>query len=366
MLRLLLVICVWLLPVVVQAQVISSQKGALTLTKMADGFRTPWALAFLPDGSFLVTEREGKLWQVTHQGKKRQIKGLPNVAVQNQGGLLDVMVPRDFENRRELFLSYSKKQGGGAGTAVARATLKANSNRLSDVRQIFEMTPGSKGGRHFGSRIVEARDGTLFVTVGERGDRPSAQDLGRHNGSIIRITRTGAVPADNPFVSNAAAQPEIWSYGHRNPQGAALDRNGNLWAVEHGAKGGDEVNRIRVGRNYGWPVISYGTHYSGAKIGEGTSKSGLEQPKFFWDPSIAPSGLMIYSGKLWPEWRGNMFVGSLKFDFISRLSGSKLSERERLKSDETARVRDIREAPDGAIWFIAEDKGAIFRISPRD
>ena len=212
--------------------------------------------------------------------------------------------------------------------------------------------------------MIEAQDGSLFVSLGERGDRPSAQDLAREQGSIIRILPDGRIPGDNPFVDVAGARPAIWSYGHRNPQGMAMDAKGNIWAVEHGARGGDEVNRIERGANYGWPIISYGRHYSGLKIGEGRAKPGLQQPEWYWDPSIAPSGMLIYSGALWPEWRGDIFVGSLKFDYISRLSGTQLQEVEKLQSPETGRVRDIREAPDGAIWFASEYEGALYRITP--
>jgi glucose/arabinose dehydrogenase len=226
------------------------------------------------------------------------------------------------------------------------------------------MEPGSTGGRHFGSRLIEGRDGFLYATLGDRGDRPSAQDLGRQNGSVIRIARDGSVPLDNPFVDTPGAQPEIWSYGHRNPQGAALDGSGNLWVVEHGARGGDEVNRVEKGANYGWPVISYGRHYSGLKIGEGTAKEGMEQPAHYWDPSIAPSGMMIYQGDMFPDWRGDIFVGSLKFEMISRLEGNPLREVERIESAETARVRDITEAPDGSIWFLSVGQGAAYRITP--
>jgi aldose sugar dehydrogenase len=232
------------------------------------------------------------------------------------------------------------------------------------VRLLFELTPGSSGGRHFGSRLVEAPDGRLFMSIGERGDRTSAQDLSRENGTIIRINRDGSVPSDNPFIHTEGAQQEIWSWGHRNPQGAALDLKGNLWINEHGARGGDEVNRIRKGANYGWPVISYGVHYSGAKIGEGTAKPGMEQPAFYWDPSIAPSGLMIYSGRLWPQWRGDFFIGSLKFDMISQLDGDNMQEIARIKTPETDRVRDIREGPAGAIWFLSVGNGALYRMTP--
>ena len=212
--------------------------------------------------------------------------------------------------------------------------------------------------------MVEATDGTLFVTIGDRGDRPSAQDLLTHMGSVIRINRDGSVPTDNPFIGQSSVRPEIWSYGHRNPQGAGQDALGRLWVSEHGAKGGDEVNLVTPGANYGWPIISYGVHYSGDRIGEGTFKEGMEQPQYFWDPSIAPSGLMVYSGKLWPEWKGDIFVGSLKFDYIARLGGTPLREVEQIKGRETERVRDIVEAPDGSIWFISVGNDAVYRMSP--
>ncbi|WP_380057582.1 PQQ-dependent sugar dehydrogenase [Falsihalocynthiibacter sp. SS001] len=345
------------------AQTLETSAGKVTVTKMIGGLDTPWALEFLPGGGYVFTEREGSLFLVK-EGKATKIKGTPSVVATGQGGLLDVMIPRDFAQTREIFLSYSKNVSGGVGAAVAVGILSADNTALTNVREIFQMNKGSGGGRHFGSRIVEARDGSLFVTLGERGDRPAAQDLSRHHGSVIRIQRDGSVPRDNPYVGNANVLPEIYSYGHRNPQGASLDAAGALWVAEHGAQGGDEVNRIKKGANFGWPVISYGRHYSGAKIGEGSAREGMEQPEHYWDPSIAPSGLMIYSGKLWPEWKGNLFVGSLKFDYISRLSGGDVGEVEQIKGEQTERVRDIVEGPDGAIWFISEGQGAIYRITP--
>lgn len=345
------------------AAALDSGSTRLEVTRMADGLNEPWSIGFLPQGDVLITERRGRLWRLG-DGTRTEISGVPEVYARGQGGLLDVLVPGDFAETRELFFTFSTEQQGGAGTAVARATLDAGTARLTGWNVIFEMEPGSSGGRHFGSRLVEAPDGHLFVTIGERGDRPSAQDLGRENGSVIRIARDGSVPDDNPFVDTDGAQPEIWSYGHRNPQGAALDLDGRLWVSEHGARGGDEVNRVRKGANYGWPVISYGTHYSGARIGEGTSKPGMEQPEFYWDPSIAPSGLMVYSGRLWPEWEGHIFVGALKFDYISHLAGDPLEEIAQLESEETVRVRDVREGPEGAIWFLSVGNGALFRITP--
>jgi glucose/arabinose dehydrogenase len=341
-----------------------SSAGPVAVTPVVQGLDAPWAVGFLPEGGLLITERDGRLLLV-QDGALREIAHDLDIAASGQGGLLDVLVPRDFATTGEVLLSFAKPQRRGAGTALAVARLNAAAGRLENTRVIFEAEPGSRGGRHFGSRIVEARDGTLFLTIGDRGDDDSAQDLRNENGTVVRVARVGSVPADNPFVGVAGAQPEIWSYGHRNPQGAALDLAGQLWTVEHGARGGDEINRPEPGRNYGWPVISYGTHYSGFSIGEGTEKAGMEQPLHYWDPSMAPSGMMIYSGKLWPEWRGDIFVGSLKFDYISRLSGAAVDEVEQIKGDETLRVRDIREAPDGAIWFLSVGNGALYRMTPR-
>ncbi|MEX0283458.1 MAG: PQQ-dependent sugar dehydrogenase [Paracoccaceae bacterium] len=352
------------LPVAALAQTFATSAGAIRLEQMASGLDAPWGIGLLPDGSFLVTERDGKLIRVV-DGQKSEVSGVPKVRARGQGGLLDITIARDFAQSRELFLTYSRPQSGGTtGTTLAVAELSPDGRRLTKVRTLFEAQTDAKSGRHFGSRVVEARDGTLFVTIGDRGDRPSAQDRSNHNGTIVRVTRGGGVPSSNPFVGQDGVQPHIWSYGHRNPQGAALDLQGNLWTAEHGAAGGDEVNRIKKGANFGWPVISYGTHYSGQKIGEGTSKSGMEQPAHYWDPSIAPSGLLVYSGKLWPQWRGDIFVGSLKFHYIARLDGSPMKEAEQLKADGMDRVRDIIEAPDGSIWFLSAGNGTVWRMTP--
>lgn len=330
---------------------------------IVDGLDAPWALEPLPDGGVLITEKGGALILFDASGRHK-VRGLPKVRARGQGGLLDITLARDFEQSREVFLTYAKSQGGGgSGTALASARLSADGRALQGLKVLFEMRPGSSGGRHFGSRVVHAADDTLFVTIGDRGDRPAAQDLSSHNGTVIRLNRDGSVPRDNPFVDQNGALPEIWSFGHRNPQGAGLDLSGRLWISEHGAKGGDEVNKISKGANYGWPVISYGRHYSGAKIGEGSAKPGLMQPEHYWDPSIAPSGLMVYSGKMFPEWKGHIFVGSLKFDYIARLTGSPLREAGQIKSRETDRVRDIVEGPDGAIWFISVGNGTVYRLS---
>ena len=344
---------------------VGSAQATASIESVVTGLETPWAVAPMADGGILITQKAGQLIYILDD-TRTSVAGVPEVASDGQGGLLDITLARDFDQTRTLFLTYAKPQPGGAGTALVSARLSDDGAQLENVTQLFEMAPGSSGGRHFGSRVVEALDGTLFVTVGERGDRPAAQDRGRHNGSIIRVNRDGSVPQDNPFVGQADVQPEIWSYGHRNPQGAGLDAQGTLWVSEHGAKGGDEVNVITKGANYGWPVISYGVHYSGEAIGEGTTKEGMEQPQHYWDPSIAPSGLMVYSGALFPDWTGDIFVGSLKFDYISRLEGNPLQEIEQIKTPETVRVRDIVEGPDGAIWFISEPQGKVYRMTPSE
>ncbi|MEX0366241.1 MAG: PQQ-dependent sugar dehydrogenase [Ruegeria sp.] len=360
--RCLIALALTLLPVAALA--LDTERGSVTVTAVATGLEEPWGVAELPDGSLIVTERGGRLLRVT-DGTARDVAGAPRVAARGQGGLLDVTPARDFATSRTLFLTYSKRQGGGAGTALAAAELSADGARLDNLRDLFVAAPGFSGGRHFGSRVVEAPDGTLYVTIGDRGDRPSAQDRSNHNGAIVRVTRDGNVPADNPFVGQDGIQPHIWSFGHRNPQGAGLDANGTLWTAEHGARGGDEVNRVQKGANFGWPVISYGVHYSGGTIGEGTAKDGMEQPAFYWDPSMAPSGLMVYQGGMFPEWRGDMFVGSLKFSYIARLevSGTSAAEVEQIEGDETLRVRDIVEAPDGSILFISVGNGAVYRMT---
>ncbi|WGI22792.1 PQQ-dependent sugar dehydrogenase [Amylibacter sp. IMCC11727] len=363
--RLFPVLFLCLLPLSVAAQSIATSIGTISVEKLAGELKDPWAVAILPKGQFLISEKRGVLLLFDQTGERRRVSGVPKVVSKGQGGLLDVVAARDFATTGTIFMTFAKNQARGVGTTMVSATLDTNRAKLSNVKTLFEMQQGTVGGRHFGSRVVEGRDGFLYVTVGERGDRPSAQDLNTHNGSVVRVARDGRVPASNPFVSTPNAQPEIWSFGHRNPQGAALDSAGLLWVAEHGAKGGDEVNRVKKGANFGWPVISYGEHYSGRKIGEGTSKSGMEQPNFYWDPSIAPSGLMIYSGKMFAEWEGDFFIGSLKFDHIARLdrAGNRLRSGEQIKSRETARVRDVREAPDGSIWFLSVDRRGLFRIS---
>lgn len=328
------------------------------------GLDTPWAMEVLPDGSLLVTEIDGRLLRFAN-GERTEVAGPPKVAETGQGGLLDVTLARDFAVSRTLFLTYAKPMPGGAGTALAAAELSGDNRSLDNLRDLFVMSQGSRKGQHFGSRVVEGLDGTLFVTIGDRGNRPAAQDLGQHNGKVVRVNPDGTIPSDNPFVGQEGTLPEIWSYGHRNPQGAGLDAQGNLWVSEHGARGGDEINLVRKGANFGWPVVAFGRHYSGLPIGEGTAKPGMEQPMHYWDPSIAPSGLLVYTGQMFPKWRDSIFVGSLKFDYIALLGGVPLAEAAQINTGQTARVRDIVQGPDGSIWFISVGNGAIYKIAVR-
>lgn len=351
------------------AQTYDSSAGRIQVVTVAKGLEHPWGLAFLPNGRMLVTEREGAMRIVGTDGKVgAPLKGVPEVYAWGQGGMLDVILDRDYAQTRTIFFSYSEKGGGGGGTAVARAVLDTAGNRLTGVKVIWRMHPKTSGGRHFGSRLVIARDGTLFITIGERGERDRAQDPSVNRGQVIRINRDGSIPKDNPFVGRKGYRPGIWSYGHRNPQGAALHPDtGELWLNEHGARGGDEVNIARKGRNYGWPVISYGRHYWGGKIGVGTRRAGMEQPIHYWDPSIAPSGMAFYTGDKFPAWRGSVLVGALKFQLLARLEikGNKVVKEERLLRGIGERIRDVRQGPDGYIYLLTDSSdGRILRLMP--
>lgn len=341
--------------------------GPVQVKRVARPFSHPWAVTFLPGGAMLITERRGRLWRLTADGDRTEVAGVPEVRAVGQGGLLDVVAARDFATSREIFLTFSEPVEDKSRTALAVARLSEDGKDLEDVRVVFRQVPAVDSDHHYGSRVVEALDGTLWITLGERGIGLQAQNLTTHLGKVVRIARDGSAPPDNPFT-RGIGRPEIWSYGHRNPQGAALDpETGALWTVAHGAKGGDEINKPEAGKNYGWPVISYGTTYAGTQIGSGTHHEGMEQPVYYWDPSIAPSGMLIYSGKLWPAWKGDIFVGALKFELISHLDrdGDTITGEERLFKDVYGRVRDVREAPDGAIWFLTdEDDGALYRVSP--
>ena len=344
---------------------------------VAQGLEHPWGLAFLPDGRALVTERPGRLRVIEADGTLAPpVSGLPAVAANGQGGLLDVVLDSGFAANRTLYFCFAEPAADGSGansTALARARLSADRTRLDDVRVLFSQRPKVASRLHFGCRIVEGMqdgrpDGTLFLTLGERYARAQdAQTLDNHHGKIVRIGKDGSVPKDNPFVGRSGALPEIWSLGHRNPQGATLGPDGRLWVHEHGPQGGDELNRPQPGRNYGWPVITHGEQYGGGPIGAGiAAKEGLEPPLHHWTPSIAPSGMaFLTSDRYGPAWRGNLFVGSLKFQYLDRitLAGGKVVREERLLTDVGDRIRDVRQGPDGYLYLLTDSaKGRLLRV----
>ena len=353
--------------------------GPVRAIPVAQGLENPWAVAFLPEGSFLVTERPGRLRVVEANGRLNPpVAGLPALAAGVQGGLLDVVLDRGFASNRTLYFCFSEPAPVGAAgnsTALARARLSEDRTRLEDVRVIFSQRPKVASSLHFGCRIVEGMkdgrpDGTLFLTLGERFQRmQDAQTLDNHHGKIVRIGKDGSVPKDNPFVGRPGALPEIWSYGHRNPQGATLGPDGRLWMHEHGPQGGDEINLPQPGRNYGWPVITFGEQYGGGPIGAGiTAKAGMEPPLHHWTPSIAPSGMaFLTSDRYGPAWRGSLFVGSLKFQFLNRveLAGGQVVGEERLLTDLGERIRDVRQGPDGWLYVLTDNaKGRLLRLAP--
>lgn len=339
---------------------------------LARGLENPWAIQELPDGRLLVTERPGRLRIISKDGVlSPPVSGVPNVAAVNQGGLLDVALDPKFAESGIIFFTYAEPRGGGTnGTSVARARLRLSEGggRLEELRVIFRQQPATSGGLHFGSRIAISRDGHLFITLGERYHRERAQEATNHFGKVVRIRPDGTVPPDNPFVQSANAQPELWSIGHRNPQSAAIHpETGILWTVEHGARGGDEVNIPRAGKNYGWPVITYGRDYTGQKIGIGTAREGLEQPIYYWDPSIAPSGMAFYVSARSPQWKGSLFVGALAGKHLARLKldGERVVEEERLLEDLGERIRDVRASPDGSLLVLTDNvNGRVLRVTP--
>ena len=354
-----------LFPFTAQAQRLQT---AFDVRLVAEGLQFPWGMAFMPDGNVLVTEKAGRLRIITPDGEVSQpIKGVPAVFFRQQGGLLDVALDPEFAKNRLIYLSYAEAEGSRAGTAVARAELKDGG--LENLQVIFRQMPKLPGPVHFGSRLAFAPDGNLFITLGDRGDyMEEAQNLSNHIGKIIRIRPDGSVPSDNPFVNNPQAKPEIWSYGHRSVQGATIHpQTGALWIHEHGPKGGDEINIPQAGKNYGWPKASYGMHYDGAPIKHEHAGQGFEEPIHYWAPSIAPSGMVFYTGKLFPAWRGNLFVGALAGRQLVRLatgSGEILGE-ERLLTD-TLRFRDVEQGPDGALYLLTdEDNGKLLKLSPK-
>ena len=347
-----------------------SAKHRFHLVKVMDGLEHPWALAFLPDGRMLVTERPGRL-RIVAGGvlEPAPVAGVPRVWAEGQGGLLDVALHPDFADNGLIYLSYSSpdEEDDEAATAVARGRLAGG--RLEDVEEIYVALPRDDNGRHFGSRLVFA-DGHLFVTAGDRGDSDRAQELDDPAGSIIRLHDDGRVPADNPFAGRAGVRPELYSVGHRNPQGMTLERaTGRIYAIEHGPKGGDELNLIEPGVNYGWPVITYGKSYMGFSIGEGTHKEGMAQPVHYWVPSISPSGLMIYDADRFPAWRGSFFAGALSSELLVRLevSGGRVAVEERMLEDLEERIRDVRQGPDGLIYLLTDHpEGMLLRLEPAD
>ena len=351
------------------AEVTSSEKAEIKIETITEGLEHPWAVAFLPDGGYLVTERPGRLRLVDADGNLRNepISGLPPVRATGQGGLLDVVLHPDFTNNRWVYFSFAEPGEGGVGTAVGRGRL--NGMMLDDVEIIFRLNLKTNSGFHFGSRLVFDRDGKLFITLGDRGDKPRSQRLDDHAGSVIRLNDDGSVPADNPFVGRSTVLPEIYSYGHRNIQGATLHpQTGRLWTHEHGPQGGDEINLPEATINYGWPVITYGVNYGiGTKIGEGTEKPGMAQPLYYWTPSIAPSGMAFYDGEAFPEWHGDLFIGSLKFRLLVRLEieDGKVAHEERLLKGVLGRIRDVRQGPDGMLYVLTDaGNGGLFRLVP--
>jgi glucose/arabinose dehydrogenase len=348
---------------------VATEKHRIRLVEVASGFEHPWGMAFLPDGGVLVTERGGRLRIVGADGRvAAPVAGVPAVDAVGQGGLLDVALDPDFAANRLIYLSYTEPRGDGNATAVARGRL--SDSRLDQLQVIFRQQPALAGRHHFGSRLVFSRDGRLFVTLGDRyKEKDRAQTLDSHLGKVIRIERDGRIPADNPFVDRPGALPEIWSYGHRNVQGAALHpASGDLWTNEHGPKGGDELNRTLPGRNYGWPAITYGVDYSGAIISDKTAAPGMEQPAHYWVPSIATSGLAFCTGQRFPRWQGNAFVGGLRSQQLVRLEleGDRVVHEEvLLKGIVEQRVRDVKLGPDGYIYLLTDEKdGRLLRIEP--
>lgn len=367
-----LILVVIAAPLSAQGQTFNSSAGSLAVETTARGLVHPWALAFLPDGRMLVTERPGRMRIVARDGTLSEpLAGVPRVFASGQGGLLDVALDHDFPRNRTIYFSYAEPFDGGGRTALARAHLDTGEKpALTAVNVIYRQQGGVSRGNHFGGRIAQSADGNLFVSNGEHfSGRDKAQTLDSHLGKIVRITPDGAAPKDNPFVGRAGALPEIWSYGHRNPQGLTINpADGKLWEQEHGAMGGDEINLILPGKNYGWPIVSYGVNYDGSKVGSGAAQApGMEDPLWHWTPSIAPSGMTFYTGDLFPAWKGNLFNGALKFQLLSRLEikGGRVVAEERLLQGLNERIRDVRQGPDGALYLLTDNNaGRILRVAP--
>jgi aldose sugar dehydrogenase len=362
---------VWLCAPALHAQVISTQEHSFRVVRLVEGLEHPWSLAFLPDGRLLVTERPGRLRIVEQDGKlePRPVSGLPEVAEYGQGGLLDVVLHPRYAENGLVYFAFAARGTGGVSTEVGRGRLSGN--RLENVQVIFRQQPKTAAGQHFGSRLVFDRAGFLYITLGDRGERDRAQKHDDHAGSVIRLHDDGRVPGDNPFAGRPGWKPEKYTLGNRNMQGAALHpETGVLWTHEHGPQGGDELNVIRPGVNYGWPVITYGREYiTGFKIGEGTHKAGMAQPVHYWVPSIAPSGMAFYTGDKFPRWRGNLFLGALRDRLLVRLrlDGERVVSEERMLQDVLGRIRDVRSGPDGYLYLLTDsDDGVLARLEPAD
>jgi aldose sugar dehydrogenase len=340
---------------------------------LTKGLKQPWAVEPFQNGDLLVTEKPGRLRIVSASGVVGQpITGVPQVYASGQGGLLDIALSPNFATDNTIFMSYSEPRNNGNGTSVARGVLSADRSRLENVQVIFRAVPSYSNNLHYGSRLVFGPDNMLYITLGERSDmetRPQAQHMDSHLGKTIRITPQGQVPQDNPFVNQQGALPEIWTVGHRNVQAAAFDQNGKLWVVEHGPKGGDELNLLMKGKNYGWPLVSYGEEYSGQPIATAkTQREGYEQPAYYWDPVIAPSGAQFYTGSAFPEWSGNLFVGGLKEKALVRLrlENNRVTGEEHLLKERGQRIRDVRQGPDGSLYVVTDqENGELWKITPK-
>lgn len=351
---------------IAQPRQIDTQGGRVAVEIVARGLSNPWGLAFLSDGRLLVTERAGRLRLVSPDGRTAEIAGVPAVQASGQGGLLDVALDPAFATNAYVYLSYSEPGGNGASTAVARGKLREDRTALTDVQVIFRQEPKVSGTAHYGSRLAFARDGTLFVTTGERFKFQPAQDLANHLGKIVRVRPDGTVPPDNPFVGRQGALPEIWSYGHRNVQGAAIHpQTGALWTIEFGPRHGDELNVVERGRNYGWPEVSWGEHYSGQEIPKPSSRPDMADAVRYWVPAINPSGMAFYTGSLFPGWRGNLLIAGLGSRGLVRLTldGTSITGEERISLGD--RIRDVRQSPDGAVYALTDKgSGEILRLTP--
>ena len=350
------------------AQIQPSEQHSFRVVTLAEGLHHPWGLAFLPDGGWLVTERRGRLLRVSADGTVNQVEGLPEIVARGQGGLLDVVLDPAFADNGLVYLAYVAGEGA-VSTEIGRGRL--GEGRLDDFEVILVSEPKLPGGHHFGSRLRFADDGTLFVTLGDRySQMERAQDLGDHFGKVLRVNADGSAPGDNPYADTTGARAEIYSYGHRNVQGLAVHpETGEIWIHEHGPRGGDEVNLLRPGANYGWPEITYGVDYSGLTITEHTHKPGMEQPVVYWDPSIAPSGMDFYQGSAFPNWQGDLFVGALKLRHLRRLEmdGDRVVSQEVLLRDLGQRIRDVRTGPDGLLYLLTDSRnGQLLRLEPTE